>query len=258
MREERKGIPKLSKRILGLKARMGSSISIGIVFWRIVLGSVVSAQPLSTDQTILDIIDPNAINTSLTFDKRYPKVEGNPYLYADWVKGEVKSPAGKVWKDMELNYDLYTQELLAKFDDKTVLLSPKAIGSFSCVDPLEVTLNFEKNTSIAPKGYVHPVYQGTYSLWKQFSVRLNTIENNSGGYGQGGNAKEVQRFERADTWYLLRPDSQKPEIFKPSRKELFRLFPQRSNELKKFIKSSRLSLKNDQDWVQIMQYLEGH
>ena len=247
MPEERKEI---NKRFRGFLQ--------GIALLGFFLGSQAWAQPISTDQTILDIIDPNALNSSLSFDKRYPKIEGSPYLYADWVKGEVKSPGGKVWKDMELNYDLYTQELLARYEDKIVLLSPKATKSFSFVDPQRGSLNFEQNPLLGSKGYYQAVHQGTYSLWKQLTVRLKKLENNSGGYGQGGNAKEVQRFERSDTWFLIRPGSKKPESFKPTKKELYRLFPENSAELKKFIKSHRISLKEDQDWVQVMQFLKGN
>ena len=206
--------------------------------------------------TVLDILDPNATNSTLMFGRRYPQVEGSPYLLEYWSTGVIYRKRGTPLEGVTLHFDIYSQELLTMQDEKVMTILPEAIKGFKLYQTNGATLNFSRNTQIRENEFVQQVYKGEYELWKAYQVSISKRDNNSGGYGQTGNTTEIQRFSRKETWYLLAPGKEQPTAFKATKKDLLGLFPEQASTIKSFLKDNKLKLSEDGEWAQVMAFIE--
>lgn len=208
------------------------------------------------NNTVLDILDPTMMNNALVFDRRYPKIEGSPYVLKDWATGVIYRKVGAPLESLTLHFDIYTQELLVMQEQKVMTVAPAALKGFKLYRLEEADMVFYQNANIEENKFFQQVYQGEYEIWKGFEVALAKQDNNSGGYGQSGNSPEVRRFNRKEIWYLIRPGETEPLMFKATKKDLLGLFPNRSSEIKTYLKEKKLKLSQDQDWITVMKFLE--
>ena len=227
------------------------------LFMLLLDGSMVFSQIQgSSPVSIMDVIDPNRLNQELNFDRRYPKIDGSPFITKDWATGTIIREQGSPLEGLQLHFDLYKQELLIKQENNIVATLPKSVKAFRLYQLDGSKLYFTRNPLIDKTAFIQALYQGNHEIWKRYEVSLSRQENLSGGYGKTGNASEIQRFNRAETWYLIRPEGEKAEIFIPSKKELLGLFPNRSDEIKRYLKKNKIKLTKDLDWIKLMQFLE--
>ena len=206
--------------------------------------------------SVLDILDPNATNSTLMFGRRYPQIEGSPYLLEYWSTGVIYREKGTPLEGMTLHFDIYAQELLVKQEDKVMTVVPVATKGFKLYQTDGETLLFSKKPQISEKQFFQQVYKGAYELYKAYEVNVAKRDNNSGGYGQSGNSPEIQRFTRKESWYLFRPEEVEPLGFKATKKDLLGLFPEQAAAIKNFLKDNKLKLSEDGEWAQVMAFIE--
>ena len=206
--------------------------------------------------TVIDILDPNGTNNALVFGRRYPTVEGSPYVLQDWSKGVIYRKTGAPLEGITLHFDIYSQELLVKEEGKVMTVIPAAVKGFKLYHLEGEDMVFARNPRIEKDKFFQQVFQGRNELWKGYEVALTKQENNAGGYGQGGNATEIQRFNRKERWYLFQEGNTEPISFKATKKDLLESFPNRASDIKAFLKSNKLKLTQDGDWIAVMNFIE--
>ena len=82
-------------------------------------------------------LDQTLINGVGYYDK-YPNVSGHPFLFEDSQPGSI-TLSGKVYEDLLINYDLYSQHLVLEYMGRNksyfkIILSPAHTGSFRMND----------------------------------------------------------------------------------------------------------------------------
>ncbi|MEM9000364.1 MAG: hypothetical protein AAGB24_08870 [Bacteroidota bacterium] len=243
-----------------------------LLFGLFCLGSTtVSAQFAGTPQAQKFSL-PGQINTSqynatrlsnLIFERFLDQKEKkNPINFED-IKGSPYSPAEFVSGDFYL-YDEAPVTLRMRYnmydDEVEVLENDGRITSFLKVD----------NTAFKIDGVTLRPYR---IIEKGTQKRVNMIVLNDGDTKlllrrnavlipaeKATNPNQMDRaakFVANETYYLVK-DNELPMEFTGKKKDLFTLFPEKASELKDYIKTNKLSLKNNGDLVQIFDFLNDN
>ncbi len=211
-------------------------------------------------QSVIDIVDPNALNQELTFNNKYAEFQGDPYLLKIWGMGNVKTNQGKQIQQVDMNVDLYANQIIVRIDQKEYILSPAAL--------ISATIRMESGEELEIRRYQLPgqpeekivqiLYHGNINLIRWEEVDVRKMENNAGGYGSSSStAKEIQKFFRSTHYFLATPDHELPIAFDPGKKkEVIAVMNDQEAQLKTYIKQEKLKLKKDEDLVQLVQYYD--
>jgi len=225
----------------------------------LIIGISVAQTSITREGSVLDILDPNSQNTDLTFSTRYPDYQGSPYIFEDWKSGSVTTHNGQKLQEVQLNLDLYSHQWLVQYEDKAYALAEDIISrvivdSNSSKDRIFVPL------SLPPDGktrFVQLLYEDQMRLIKTFEIQLNTIENNSGGYGTSTNAPEIKRFVQTIIYYVMDLKGELLYSFEGKKKAVQDAFQDRE-DIQKFIKRNKFKFKDDTDIIQLVQYYEDN
>jgi len=211
-------------------------------------------------QSVMDIVDPNALNQELTFRNKYAEFQGDPYLLKIWGIGNVNTNQGKQIQQVDMNVDLYANEIIVRIDQKEYILSPAALTSATVRVESGDELEIQRYRLPGQEGekIVEILYHGNIKLIKWEEVEVRKMENNAGGYGgSSSTAKEIQKFFRSTHYFLARSDSELPIAFDPGKqKEVIAVMNDQEAQIKTYIKQEKLKLKKDEELVQLIQYYD--
>ncbi len=66
-------------------------------------------------------------------------------------------------------------------------------------------------------------------------------------------ADRAAKFTQYDYYYILKEGT--PVMVSPKKKAIVKLFPDKKNEIKGYIKSEKLKLKNQEDFAKLVDYI---
>lgn len=102
----------------------------------------ISAAAVGQGQTLADVIDPNFQNSDIKNKKK--DIDGTPYLFTEYRKGEVWLTSGKQLKELMIRYDLYNKLLEIKTQEAESGFNMKLVESFVLTDNEGRSLVFKK------------------------------------------------------------------------------------------------------------------
>ena len=142
-------------------------------------------------------------------------ISGSPYLLDDWLKGTVELGNKVSYKDVDLKYNLYKDELFFKNPKDGSMLGfalPVAGFSLAIKDKLEIYRNgFPDIDNFTSKSYYQVLFDTIYYVFQ------NNVMTK----------------------------------FKPSRKDFLELFKSKSTEIGDFIKNENIDLKKNADLTKV-------
>jgi hypothetical protein len=168
----------------------------------------------------------------------FPFKEGHPYFDQDHMQTGSVLYNGILYKNVPLIYDL-VRGLLVTFDvSKTFKISfiNQQVDSFTIQNHLFVHLKDSLNPALPRHGFYEVLYNGRTTLLKKEKKSIREDLSFS----------TINRYVDANpTAYYLKKDSTWYTIY--NRKGLFRAFRDKSQELKKFLRSNKIRFKDDKD-----------
>ncbi len=213
----------------------------------------------STLQSVMDIVDPNGLNQELTFANKYSDMQGDPFMLKIWGVGSVTTNQGKQIPNVNINVDLYANEVIVKLDQKEFILSTESFESAAIrtENGREIQLDlYQLPQQIEPK-FVEVLYEGKSKLIKWEEVQIRKMENNAGGYsGSSNTSKEVQKLFRSIHYYLQKPDEETLIEVSSNKKDLLDIMADHADPIKRYIKKEKLKLKQEEDLVQLVQHYD--
>lgn len=177
--------------------------------------------------------------------------KGDPYFNdLGWEKGSVETPMEK-FDDLLLRYNIQMDELVLQKTLKDgkpafVMLNPDFVKSFDIASYHFVNAGKEK---LHPDldGYVEVIYSGRLKFLARHSKMFvaNYSVNSPQGSISGQNT----------TYYLLNGDQLNKIL---SKRSLFRLFPEKKKQIRKFLKKEKIRFKraNRRQQAELMKYLD--
>ena len=173
-------------------------------------------------------------------------VDGSPYLFEDWVKGDLIDINGNKIEDVMLNYDGEKSRFVSKQEGNKVL--ELNIWNYRAVE-LMVEGKLDTYVNITNKGeaaYCKVIYESDYvACYQKFSATKKRSSNS--GYGQ---VKSMYKYSNKNETFLYYND----ELIKIKRKEKDISKLLKRKDLKSYTKENKLNLNKDKDLAKLLEY----
>ncbi|WP_157493751.1 hypothetical protein [Draconibacterium sediminis] len=223
---------------------MKTIISVVVVFFVFFFNTATMAQSYMAG--VDEFIEYNNINmANAQSGNTYEDIEGSPFLYGDFVVGQVKLNNGKYYKG-ELRYDNYKQNLEFKNEKGEVLevLTPEKITSV-VLD--EITLKYVLTDSQGQ--FFRQLVGGGYSLLALDEAEYQDPKP-ARPYVEATPAKFIVKspvyfiFSAADGLVELK-----------NKKSLTTVYPEKVKEIGNFLKREKIKFTSQEDLVKLVEYL---
>lgn len=177
--------------------------------------------------------------------------KGSPYLSDKFADGLVVLKS-KQTNDVtvHLRYNVYSDNLEFKKDDKVLVLlkDTTVVESFSMGNTKFVLIPIPAKDEVA--SFAEEVYSGMYGLYRRHIVSF-TPEVKAKGYQDPA----PPTYTTEDPVYYLKIGAEYMKV--KNLKDISKKISSNSDKLLKFIKSNKLKMKNDNDLVKYMTYLNS-
>lgn len=189
----------------------------------------------------------NSNNEVLT-EQRYSKIQGSPYLFKAWNKGNLYDVKDQILPHASINFNGETGLLEIKEDEKTIQLNQNLYNR------VEIMVDGKKNVfvnRITPVDltYYRAVYQSDIMHFlEKFESKLK--EEDVATYGA---SKSRSKFVNKTKHFVFK-EGKMHEVSRNSKKLVAFL---KSPRLKGYIKKNKLNLKKDEDLVKALAYYES-
>jgi hypothetical protein len=190
--------------------------------------------------------------TAKAFDNRYEGVRGTYTFFEDFRPGMVELKRGK-FTDVLINYDAYTDNLLAKNDKMkdTVQLRKDMVIRFAMKGASgEEALFVKKNLNGTPT-FLYELVLDSISVYCKVSKTIKKAD-----FGGAYNTSETRydEFVTVNTYYVVKEDGKLQEI-QNNKKGILKAFPEFEGQLSAYLKKNKIDF-NDYGQVKlIVQYI---
>lgn len=207
---------------------------------------IISTNALS--QSIYDEFSLLNFQTKISFNNevndQFAGIDGTPYLSSKFVKGEITTSDGTVYKNIQMRFNAYNNifEFLVK---KTPYeLNPQIIKEINLANHKYVYFTDTKGNNSA---FYELLFEGKYSLLCKKSKELTKKDP-----GDGIRQPKPPKFvNKKDTYHIL-VGGVMHHVY--NKKSLLKVFNKNAANIKKYIKTNKLSAKKAKDLIQIVKY----
>lgn len=182
-------------------------------------------------------------------ERTYSDVSGTIFLFDDWIKGTVEQGSKTSYKDVDLKYNTYSDELFFKNPKDGAMLSfvsPATAFSLNVNGKIDIYRNgFPEIDNFNTKSYYQVIFDGGIKLlFKSYKTLIQVKPYNS--------TTTEKKFIDNSVYYILNGNVMTK--FKPSRKDFLEIFSSKSNEIDAFIKKEKIDFKQHQDLTKVFVY----
>lgn len=196
-----------------------------------------------------DTLEKQILYNGRAWRNLYLRVKGNQFLFSDqMLKGSV-TVSGKLFKNLNLKYDIYNDEILTLTGQGIILqLNKERVGAFT-IDFDNKIRNFRNTDADSLKeinGYVNVLYDGPVSLYVKYrkSILLLAEEN------------KYDIFQQFHRIYILKNN----KIFQAgSKADIVNIFRDKKQEIRSFIKKNnvQISKKRPESFIPVVEFYNG-
>jgi len=188
------------------------------------------------------------INTSKNYSGE--NIKGNPFTTDDFVLGKVIGYKNNYL----LKYDAFSEQMLAKRrDDTVVIVNKETITEVTFNDGTKYVVFDYIFDGAKKNGYLEVLLSNSaISLLKKEVIKFIPAQKPATGYDQ----PKPPAFKKMRDRYLI--SNTKGEINSFSKKKDFlQLFPDRKNEIEKFISSNKIKLTKEKDLIKLIKHINS-
>jgi hypothetical protein len=182
---------------------------------------------------------------------KYVKVvEGSPYFNENWTRGSVIMPGGRRYDSLQLKLDLLANELHFLNIAGQELVASSPVNEVILIDTVSgIQFRFVHSSVIAVST---PPDQGWYQLLFEGSVSLFVLLHKEISEYRPYNSATTEQTIKTTPRYFIVLNNSFTRIKKLS--ELADLLKDKSQEVKNYIDSNRLSGKSAADYISVLSY----
>jgi hypothetical protein len=183
----------------------------------------------------------------------YVDVQGFPFIFEQWNQGIVRLNNGKSYSNVQLKYDLVSDEVffkdlktdqVLKFVDQ--VLEFKLIPAGQAAEQALIFRNgFLSNEGISPKAYYQVLFDGGVKLLKRKIKKVVEIK-------PFNSASSTKIFEEIESYYISKEN--KTIKIRKDKKQILSELADHSEDLEKFIKIEKLNIKLEADLIKLIAY----
>jgi hypothetical protein len=179
----------------------------------------------------------------------FTNVKGDQFLFSkSYLPGSL-TISGKTYKNLNINFDIYNDELTTPKNDGTILqLNKEMVDSFTLVYEFKTYSfrNTQADSLPGIKGFVNVLYKGKSALYVKFKKELDLLAVDD----------KYDLFFQTHKIYLVKGTT----VFQVSSKsDLLKAFPEDKALLKAFLKKNRvrISKKLPDSFIPVIRYYDS-
>jgi hypothetical protein len=183
-----------------------------------------------------------------TGEKTVENMVGDPYLFADWKPATVKFASGKVFKDMQVKYNLVDDKLRLKGETGEPMNFVDQVAEFrisSTNGELQYRNGFNPVGNYTAYTFYEIIFEGKIKLLKKVSKTIIETQD----YNSPSMVKNIDE----QTHYFLVKNDQLTE-FKPVKKAVVELLKDKQDLINSYISSSKVDFKSDDSLKALFYY----
>ncbi len=187
-------------------------------------------------------------------ENRYSEIKGSPFIFKDFVAGNVYDTDGKVSKNILLNLNGYTQNIELRRGDDFIELEERSYYKVEVeTDNKEgkIIKNVFVATNIAEFDgrFVQLIYDGEKrKVFNDFLVTISQHKTET-----PGQTVIVKRFAPKDRYFIL--EDGELSIFKLKKKNIIQQFGHKK-EIESFLKKNKIKVESMEGIVKLLEYVE--
>lgn len=176
-------------------------------------------------------------------------IEGSPYLNDEFVKGTVFTIQKQQFVDVSLRYNIFNDQMEFKTQDGEVqaIATPEIVEKVNMGDIQMVYLPYSISKKIK-NGFFTVIEEGKASLYLKHEIYFQKAVE-PGAYKEA----EPAKFENRPDEFFIRVGSAEAKLV-DNKKDLLDAFPDKQNEIEKFVKQNKIKPNNSENLLEVIRY----
>ncbi len=186
------------------------------------------------------------------FFSDYRQVKGSPYLYDDWMIGDIFLDNGKEIKNVMIKFDVFVHRVLVyhEYLKRVVLIEKQHTSEFILrvgedEKKYRKIMNVNSKSKVLDGCYFEVLSEGEISLFKMNYRDIYPINN--------ANAIYIEEFSNEEA-YMVYVNNDYKQI-RLSKSYFFHNYPEYKDQIRKFIRKNKLKVRKEKDFVKAINYL---
>lgn len=237
-------------------------LNFSLAIFMLISGFTVSAQTRENSNLTRDsfesLVSADEIST-IVYNNRYEGIRGTPFLFDDWIPGELVLTNNKRFIGVEIKYDMMEDNVLIINSSGIAIYPNKSIvKSFHFRNSEGVYRNFinlaHADYHLGPEGntgYVELLYEGKNSLVAKNVKFLKRVEAR-GAYSEN---RTYDEFRYSPTEYYWINNEGEETLLKGGKKNVLKALND-NDDLATYAKNTGLNLKKENDLILLMIYFD--
>jgi len=204
---------------------------------------------------VVEIIDGVA---TMRYSQHEHIVKGSPYLHDEFMFGVMSTVEAVKIEGLRFRYDIYADEMQFILNNDTASVNkPLTLRSIELGEQKFIYDVYETGVDMVAAGYFEVIEDGklTGLLRREMELEQDIYTPH---YGGGGGTKDFY-YKDSEFYYVKFNKDIARKV--TNKKSFLELIPYHKNEVKTFIKSEKISIKNAKDFKKLIAYyntlLEG-
>lgn len=209
-----------------------------------------NAQETTYTVGIEEFLHYQRLNRDVTKRKEnpYERIKGNPYLFKDFVSGEIVTTDNFRYKG-KMRYNIYDDEIEYLVNDDNFWISNPWVLDFITIDSITFIYCSADRQNKDEGTYYILLVKGDCKLLLKKGVILNDPVSAKPYV----DAKPAEFVTKRDTYYIILNNSEPEKI--TSKQKLLKLLSVKGNNMRSYLKD--ISLNKEKDLVKLVEYYNG-
>jgi len=203
-----------------------------------------------TERPDLELLSRLRLNRTISGTEKvnYSSIQGDPFLYKDFVSGSLTLKTGETLP-LYLRYDIYTDEMQFRQKDEIYVLVNIESVSLVMMDTLKfIYIKYMKSPGDIENSWFLLKEDGKCRLLIKKNLRLQSSED-----AKPYQAAKPAKFIQTKDFFYLQPEGQNA-VRVTSKKDILNILSDKTNELSKFIDFGKLGAKEINDLRKIVAF----
>ena len=190
----------------------------------------------------------------MAYDGRYEGVRGTNTFFEEFKPGTIELKKGK-FSDVSINYDAYSDNLLAKNEKikDIVQMRKDMVQNFVLKDATGQEFTFTKESLNGSPTFLLNLVRDSISLYCRVSKTIKKAE--IGGAYRIDQSKSDE-FVTVNTYYVNKGDGQFQELAK-SKKGILKVFPEYDDQLSTYWKKNKVDFDSYDQMKQLISHINS-
>ncbi|MBS0011908.1 MAG: hypothetical protein KFF49_10890 [Bacteroidales bacterium] len=177
--------------------------------------------------------------------------EGSPYMNEEFTESSITSSENDVFEKVPLRYNIYNDVFEVEMEDAVYKLRRGGMVAEVSLPGHSFIYSKYDYLSSEGEGYLELLVRGNYTLYKKYRVIFKKAEPAQPYM----DAKPAMFQERDPLFFIAQGDDQ--PVFIRNNRSLEDIAGKKGKALKDFIRDKRLKIRNEEDIVRVVQFLNN-